>query len=321
MKKVTLEDIANELDVTKMTVSRALKNNPGVSRTLKKQINDKAVEMGYVAVNRQTAKKTNAFGIIISEVYLEKNDVYYSDLLKILIERLEEIEMISMVYILKKEKIADIPAMCNQSKIDGVFVIGELPEDYITMISQHINNIVLIDFKLEEYNSVYANNYNAAYKLTQLLHQNGHKNIGFIGTRQYSQSVEKRSSGFIKYLIKNNLNLTTAFINDRNSDGKLIDLDVNFKNYSAIICNNDFIANKIIRKIKSEGLKVPEDISVVSFDDTIYSILSSPKITTITIDREKMVHTAIELMHQEVAKNVGIEMILIERDSIKAINT
>lgn len=320
MKKVTLDDIATELGITKMTVSRALNNNPGVSRSLKREINQKAQDMGYVPANRQTGNKNNAFGIIISEVYLEKNDVYYSDLLKNLIERLEDIDKISMVYILKKDKINQLPKMCEEMKVDGVFIIGELPQSYIELIGAQMDNVVLIDYKLEGYNSVYANNYNAAFKLTKLLHENGHSKIGFIGTRQYSQSVEKRSSGFISYLMKNNLDLTNAFIDDRNSEGKLIDLQVELEKYTAIICNNDFIANKIIRKIKSEGLTVPGDISVVSFDDTIYSILSAPQITTMTIDREKMIHTAIKLMHQEEEKNESIEMILIERSSVQELN-
>ena len=86
---------------------------------------------------------------------------------------------------------------------------------------------------------------------------------------------------------------------------KISDIVLPKKLPTAFVCNNDHIAYLLIEKLKSMNIKVPEDISVVGFDDVIYSILSNPKITTARVKRKYMAELALDLIERRIkSKNV-----------------
>jgi LacI family transcriptional regulator len=91
---------------------------------------------------------------------------------------------------------------------------------------------------------------------------------------------------------------------------------------SAFLCNNDHIAYLLIRKLQDMGLNVPKDISVIGFDDVVYSKISTPKITTMKVSRKYMAEQAMTLILRRIKKrhakliNMTLECLMVERESV-----
>ncbi|MBO7085831.1 MAG: substrate-binding domain-containing protein, partial [Bacilli bacterium] len=115
-------------------------------------------------------------------------------------------------------------------------------------------------------------------------------------------------------------------ISDRNAEGEFITLTLPENLPTAFVCNNDQVAYDLIELLQDKGYKVPDDISVASFDNTKFSIRSNPQITTVDNNVDEMVDVACKVIIKKIENPVKqynrilIKTTLIERDSIKDIN-
>ena len=112
-------------------------------------------------------------------------------------------------------------------------------------------------------------------------------------------------------------------ISDRDEYGTSIDLEIN-ELPTAFVCNNDHHAYSLIIKLNQKGIKVPEDVSVIAFDNTIYSKLSNPMITTSDNHVDNMVEVASKVILKKLSSNkvygrVFVQGEIIERDSVRRI--
>ena len=139
-----------------------------------------------------------------------------------------------------------------------------------------------------------------------------------------TNSILDRYLGLKKALIEQGLPYKdTLVLEDRNELGEMIEVLLPKELPSAFLCNNDHSAYLLIKKLIKQGYKVPEDISIIGFDDVIYSKISSPQITTMKVSRKYMAEQAVNLMlrriHNKKAKliNMTLECLMVERDSVK----
>ena len=126
--------------------------------------------------------------------------------------------------------------------------------------------------------------------------------------------------------MENKLKLNYDYvISDRDETGHFIDTALPEKLPTAFVCNCDQTAYYLIKKLKKNHIKVPEDISVVSFDDTIYSTVSEPQITTLDNNVDEMVKVAAKIMLKKIENperkydRILIKAFIVERDSVKGI--
>ncbi|MDD4070557.1 MAG: substrate-binding domain-containing protein, partial [Candidatus Izemoplasmatales bacterium] len=95
---------------------------------------------------------------------------------------------------------------------------------------------------------------------------------------------------------------------------------------TAFVCNCDRVAFTLITKLKSLGIKIPEDVSVVGFDNSLFSTIADPKITTVDNNIEKMVSTAVKVISKKINNpqktydRILVPGTIIERDSVKSLN-
>jgi LacI family transcriptional regulator len=151
----------------------------------------------------------------------------------------------------------------------------------------------------------------------------GHRDIGFVGNIFATSSILDRYLGYYKALITNKINIKDEWIiKDRGEDGEHIEFELPDKMPSAFVCNCDSVAYLFISKLKQMGYKVPEQISVVGFDNYIFASLSSPKLTTVEVDIEMMVETAVHAVMRKIEgdnRTLGRKVIngnLVIRDSV-----
>lgn len=332
-KRVTMQDVADYVGVTKVTVSKAIAGRKDISDAMKNRILEAAKELGYIYNSKGRTLKENlnyTIGIITAERYFGVEDYFYLDLYKLMNDEMDKSHFTAMFYILNSndEKTLSIPRMVLEQKIDGLIILGQISKDYLKELSKYNYATVFLDFYSNNFNvdSVITDNFFATYELTNKLIERGHKEIGFIGNLNVTSSIQDRYLGYYKAMLENNLEIKKEWIvPDKSDDNQWIDIDFPKKPPTAFVCNCDKAAYITIKKLNELGYSVPSDISVVGFDDSIHARLSSPKITTVRVNIEEMARVAIDLVVKRIKQKdrpsgrILIKGLLVDRESVKRI--
>lgn len=329
-KNVTMQHIADKLGVTKVTVSKALNEKDGVSPEMREKIKQTAAELGYKFNFFGKALKLSQFfniGIIIAERFFGKSASFYAYMYKVICQELEEYRFTSTLHVLpaEKEKEVVLPRMIIDNKIDGLIVIGQIEHDYIAKLCDQEFEILFLDYYTNDFNidSVITDNFFGSYELTTYLINNGFKDITFVGNINATSSIQDRYLGYCKALIEHGLfDPQSKIINDRDNTGKPITLEIPHNLPEVFVCNCDRVAYALIRDLQKIGFNIPEDVSIVGFDNDFFATLSDPKLTSYEVNIEKMVKTSIKLIIKKIDKPKHYGRILVDgkliiRDSVK----
>jgi LacI family transcriptional regulator len=302
---VKMRDIARELAVSTVTVSKALAGKDGVSRTLRKSITQKAEEMGYVynSLPRNMLEGRHyIIGILISAKFLGESSYYWSFYQKLL-TAIKGTQYLGVLEVISNEDEMNraVPLILGTNRIDGIIVLGQMSEPYMDMLTSGITPCVFLDFysDIGSCDCVAANSYLGSYNLTKLLIAEGHKKIGFIGSTSATTSILDRYLGFCKAMMEAGLPYGAA-IEDRDEKGVYIDIQLCPENYTAYVCNNDQIAGIVITQLAKKGLRIPADISIVGFDNESELITAGVGVTSVEFNVLDMADLAIKLLIQRI---------------------
>lgn len=333
-KSVTMSDIANELGVSTVTVSKALGDKDGVGEELRERIKQKANEMGYrFSTTSKTTKDnfTYSISVIVAKHFIHDASAFYWVVYRYIVELLQKQSYYGILEVITDadEQQCEMPNSVIDKKVDGIIVLGQFSESYVNALLNAGVPTVFLDFYSgkNDVETVLADNFFGSYTITNYLIHNGHKKIGFVGTISSTSSIQDRYLGFYKSHIENHLRVNPNWIiDDRNSEG------ISFPEYSlpsdmptAFVCNCDETAYALINQLKAKGYSVPGDISIVGYDNHIYSTISNPRITTIDVNSYRMSHEAVEIIIRKIRDNnykcgrVLVTGKLVERDSVKKI--
>ncbi|MDQ0233501.1 substrate-binding domain-containing protein [Metabacillus malikii] len=330
---VTMRDIAERLGVSSVTISKALNDKEGVSDELKQKIKQVAEEMGYrFNTLAKSMKEGQAYniGVIIPERFTGEIQSFYLKFYQHIARVLDHHQYSGILHILSAddEEQKVLPRIYYDKKVDGLLILGQISNDYIQLLNGIEIPIAYIDFYNEdaEADTVITDNFYGMYEMTNYLIKNGHQEIGFVGNIYSTSSIQDRFLGFYKSLLEHKLPLKQEYIiKDRDERGKYIEIELPDKIPTAFVCNCDQIAYNLITKLQSLGYRVPEDCSVVGFDNDIYAQIAEPKLTTVEVDIEEMSRTAVQLMISKLKskkrkwEQVSVKGKLVLRDSVKKI--
>ncbi len=183
--------------------------------------------------------------------------------------------------------------------MDGIILLGQAKGKYIDLVNKQPIPFLLMDFydNHMDVDIVIGDNVYGGYTITNYLINQGHTRIGFVGNIYATSSILDRYLGYYKALIENHLEVEKEWlINDRDEEGRYRDFILPEQMPTAFVCNCDQVAYYLIQQLNQKGFKVPEDISIVAFDNFIYASLSKPKITTIEVNIGQMAKEAVKLM-------------------------
>jgi len=329
-KKITMKDISEIVGVSKVTVSKVFNNRDDISEEVKEKVLRVANEMGYrynPGVKTMKTGVTRNIGVIVSRLFLERYEDFYVHIFKHLLQQAERSKYNLILSLVQKHQIQemDLPNICKEHKVDGLVILGELPEDYIREMLKYRMPIVLVDFSFRDLDvdSIVTNNFEASYFATKYLIDKGHRRIGFVGNIKTTKSIMDRYLGFCKAIYEHDLDLNEDYIiKERDDDKNELDYELQDDLPTAFVCNNDKAAHDLIKKLKAKGVRVPESCSVIGFDDAAHSVFSDPKITTIRVRKEAMAEYAVNriISHlgdkQLKSEKVVIDADLVERDSV-----
>ena len=313
-KAVKLSDIAERVGVSTVTVSKALSGQKGVSEEVREKIRSIAEELGYQqpsAARKSQNHKNFNIGILISERFLVKYESFYWQMYQAVATRATAEECFTMLEVIGKaeEESSRMPTLVQERKVDGIIVIGKMMDAYL----QHLNTeagipVIYLDYYngREASDSVISNSYYGTYELTYYLYRMGHRKIAYVGTLLAMESITDRYFGYQKALLELGLEQKKGWVlDDRHIETGEIDtvnmLQIPKDMPTAFVCNCDLTASFLIKKLKDNGYRVPEDISVVGFDNYLYPGLSDIQITTYEVDLKEMAKKAVYNMISKIS--------------------
>ena len=315
-KTVKLADIAAIVNVSTVTVSKALSDQKGVSEEMRARIKQLAKEMGYqtpTAARLSSNKRTYNIGVLISEIYFDQTQSFYWQMYQSVATRATAKECFTMLEVIgmAEEENGRLPKLVQERKVDGIIVIGKMMDDYL----QHLNTeagipVIYLDYYngREASDSVISNSYYGTYELTYYLYRMGHRKIAYVGTLLATESITDRYFGYQKALLELGLEQKKEWVlDDRHIETGKIDtvnmLQLPKDMPTAFVCNCDLTASFLIKKLRENGYRVPEDISVVGFDNYLYPGLSDIRITTYEVDMGEMARRAIHNMIKKITSD------------------
>jgi len=328
-KKATMQDIADALGITKVSVSKAINNQPGIGNELRHKVLLTAKELGYAKKSRASATNAYRFAFVCPKRFFLEDDTFYTTIYYYINKTCTEQGHEISCYVINSTRETDltIPEKLMTEHYDGIFIAGEFRHDYLQRLMRLPGAQIAIDFYLPEQNidCVISDNYHLGQRVTDHLIQKGHTDIGFVGDYKATSSICDRYFGYEKALKLKGFPVRSEWqIN--NSDPLTGQYIINFPLPdplpTAFICHCDKAAFTLMQRLDSIGIRVPQEVSIISFDNTNLCDLVLPHLSSVHFDRRQIAEYSMQSMlariHNPKAANNYLysKGTLIERDSV-----
>ncbi|MFB3385825.1 MULTISPECIES: LacI family DNA-binding transcriptional regulator [Flavobacterium] len=307
-RKITLKQIAKELDVSISTVSKSLRNSLEIGEETRLKVQAFAKFYNYKPNNIALSlknRKTKSIGIIIPEIV----HYFFSTVING-IEQVANENGYSVVICLSDDsfdkEVLNMEMLANGS-IDGFIMSLSKETQYkgdfhhITEVINQGMPVVMFDRVTNDIlcDKVIIDDKAAAYEAVQSLIDNGRKKIALVTTVDYVSVGKLRTDGYEKALLDNGLPFNEDLIikiEDVDTCEITISQLLHDRAFDAVFAVNELFAVTIIKTASKMGLKVPEDLAVIAFTDGIISKYSTPSITTVSQSGEKMGNKAAKML-------------------------
>lgn len=326
---ITLKEIAKMAGVSSATVSKVINGkDEHISENTRQRVLDIVEREGYIpngVAKSLRMQNTKTIGLIMPDVM----NLFFSELARG-IEDAAEKRGYSVILCntdnkgAKEEKYIKI---LQEKKVDGI-IITAAENSAGEFLKRCTIPVVLVDRDIEldrKLGCITVDNEKGAYIATNFLIKKGCKNISYISSNKLSRPSTERLSGYKQALMENGIEFQediTYFNNFKTETGYLGVLNVFKKNKTVdgIFCGNDLIAIGAIKALKERGIRVPEDVKVIGFDNISICDYLDPPLTTIKQPIYEMGEEAINMLIDIIEKrstslNKVLEPILIERGS------
>lgn len=316
---MTLKDIAKECNVSIMTVSNVIRGNHNkVSQSTINRVNEVIKKYDYVPnLNARSLSSNSSHLILLCIPYIKNSDmdtIYDSYLIELLgaIERELMINgyfaMIRSIYDTK-----DIEAMYKIWNIDGTIFLFPFSEKSLLKINNYDEkNFVVIDgyYENKKITTVKCNDEDGCYKSTKYLIDKGHKNILFAGEHKGNKLLTARYRGYSRALKEAGISHehnANIIVNRESGYNFGKHFREEYPDCTAIVTTSDMCALGIIDGATEAGLSVPDDFSIIGFDDIMICNLTKPTLTSINQNTAEKGRLAVRALIRKIAENTEVE--------------
>ncbi|WP_035345055.1 LacI family DNA-binding transcriptional regulator [Haploplasma modicum] len=326
MKKITIKDIARMAEVSPTTVSLVLNKKPSrISEEKKELIYKLAKQYGYTPnLNARglVSNKTNMIGLIIPDI----ENPFFASLAKVIEEEVDKRGQSLILLNTNDSYEKDISGLrlLNMRGVDAFLIVfsneAYSHEKELKELLAELNKpFVLLDrtFDTINCNQVIFDNHKGQMLATEFLVDKGFKNIGYIAAPEHSLNGEKRLMGYLDVMKRNNFP-TNLFVygNYRFDSGYELVEELVKKDIDSLVIANDVMAYGALKKLNELGIMVPDDISVIGYDDLIYSSMSLTSLSTVRQDQSHLGRIGVELLYKNIREKTHIEKIILEPELI-----
>jgi len=330
--KVTIKDIAQRANVSKMTVSRVLSGKGQVSEETANLIRKIAKELNYepnLIARSLTSRKSFTLGVLFPKINKIFLDNYIAQVLSGITDEAQKQNYRIMLFPLENPSEKYI-SIANSNLLDGMLLLKTKENDLqLDELTESGFPFVLVNHNAsgENISFVDAENVNGSVSAVKYLYDAGHRKIAFVGGNTDETRGRDRLKGYRQALKKLNIDYREEYVLFCNSNKE--EAYHNSKKFlylqdppSAIFCADDYMAIGVIERLRVEGVKVPEDIAVIGFDDIEISTFVNPPLTTVKQPIYEIGRTAAKILLDlingkiEVPVHKMLKTELIERESV-----
>jgi LacI family transcriptional regulator len=329
-KEITIYDIAKELNLSPATISRGLKDNHNVNKATKKRIRDKAEELGYrhnSFASNLRKQKTHTIGVMVHELN--------SNFVTSVLTGIEKVLTIAGYDIIiahaGESSVKENANALNlfHKRVDGLIASLSFDTTDLNHFNPYIEKGIPVIFfdrveDLKHTTKVFIDNYRAGYKATKHLIDQGCKKIAMITANLKRNVYADRNKGYHDALFDNNIQFESDWLIINNlSEQAAIDSAHRIMKMKpmpdGVFCTGDFSASVCIRTLKEYGIRIPDDIAFVGFNNDVIGKIVEPNLTTINYPGIEMGEMAARnLIHKltGVTDRLGTDSIVISSELI-----
>ncbi len=322
----TIKDVAAKVGVSVATVSNALNDKRNVSAAMRRRVLKAAKQLGYRphrAAQAMRTGRTRAVGLVLPDL----TNPFFSQLAQAVENRARKLGL--LVCLIDSQNApreeSEGLTLLMQHGVDGIIwcpVGPRLPSP----LRSFERPVVLIDRPRPGFAVVHSNNFMGGQLLAQYALAQGHSRIGLLSGPRNVASAEQRRHGFL-CAFPDRIDL--AWEVRLGFDGLLpreaCDALLHRKGATLIVAGNDLIAISAVRFLSEHGVRVPDDVSIVGFDDVSWARIVTPRLTTIAQPLVSIGTRAVELLQEYMSggsverRPLVFDVSLVERDSVKRI--
>lgn len=337
-KRVTIKDVAKEAGVSIATISYVINKKGRVKKETEERVKAIIKRMNYIpdiSARSLVNKNSRLLGVVIPQTEKDKqimlNNPFYSEFISGVeyYARENNFQVIVSGSDIN-EKYLD---MAVERNMNGIIVLGMYPDEFYSELKKSDIPIVLVDSYCNDhyYHSVQINDRYGAYIGTKYLIEKGHKNIGILTGKIKSKGVvEQRFLGYMDALKEFDLPILLENVYEG-----IVNFDFGIsmakrvasnKKMTAVFASADILALGLIKGLNGEGVNVPEDISIMGFDNIYISEIFNPGLTTVRQNIYKKGEKAVEILMDNLLNDnkskqeVVLPIDIIERETVKQIN-
>lgn len=339
---IKVKDLAARLNLSPATVSLVLNRKPGISEATRKRIYDTLEELGQTdllsELQKQSDREKIQFIVFRRKSNASSDTKYFNQVFSDIIEGIDvqaKTQGFSlMINYINEENIADQLAALSENACNGILLLAtDMDAAFLRMFKKTRIPMVILDnyYESDDCSCVCMNNEQGVFLAVHHLKSMGHEKIGYIHSIVDVHNFSERYYGFVRAMEKCGLPVDsdTTFSIDSNAERLLEELTDAFRNCkelpTALFADNDILAIHAIKALDSLNLRVPQDISVVGFDNMPLSEMLNPPLTTVDVSKYRLGAIAVrrlcELMHGDAADSIKIEINarLVARNSVRSL--
>lgn len=344
MKRVTIQDIADELGISRNTVSKAINNSDGIAESTRDKILQKAVEMGYKQFSYVSSVLGSDNATSLSEPVQYQGEIalltgafltqshFASTMLDKFQREVSQVGFTMNTHRVTKENLRTktFPYSFRKDQVKAVICIEMFDYEYDKMICELDVPVLFVDgpVKKDGYSlpadQLYMDNTTEITRFVNDMLAAGKTHIGFIGNYNHCQSFYERYAAFRMAMLMAGVQVDERCIFCNNRVDEIIESIAELDELPDVfICANDFLAGDLIRNLFTIGKSVPEDVLILGFDNSAESRIVRPNLSTVHIHTQVMALAAMQLLISRKnepsldARIVHTETELIYRDSTR----
>lgn len=314
---ITYKQLADELQVSPSAVSIALNDKPGVSDDTRKKILKAAEHYGLKIKknpNHISESKTVRYIIYMSRLEVVSEISFYSIVLRGIEAQAKELGYNILVSYLTPDEDMSAQILSLSQNMDGILFLGsELSkEDPVILLFDKLVTCpyIVIDCNLAfpEIDCISTDNFYGAASAIQYLYDHGHRNIGYFSSVQRIPNFDERNNG-VQYSLQKNADIQfTEIPVDFATDRAYSDICTWLQNKhskneaipTAFFTESDIIAFGAIQALTHFGYRIPEDISIIGFDDMPACSMVTPPLTTVMVPKIELGKHALSILNQRI---------------------
>lgn len=334
---VSAKEIAKQLNISAAAVSMALNNKPGISEATRQRVFETAKELGYDFAKKQEAENSGTVKFVI---YKKHGDIaadtpFFAQVTEGIQTMCRTNHLnLQVTYFYEGVDMARQRKELESGDCIGVILLGTEMEARDCRSFQDLPvPYVVLDSYFEDIscNTVMINNVQGAYLAVRYLIERGHKKIGYLRSATQIGNFQERADGYYKALRSEGIPTGHPYVNylTPTAEGAYEDM----KKYmatepelpTAYFADNDLIAAGALRALKEAGYRIPEDISIIGFDDMPFCEVLDPPLTTMRVAKQRLGALAVErllnIIDKEDMEFVKMELAvtLVKRFSVKRV--